>query len=178
MSIYCYKMREMLSFKKIEDIPQNFSSINDEEGVFILNEDGAILFANSKAKIVFSMESKLKELIKGQNIKIREDNREIIVYPLLENNQIKFFFGVVKDLYEMEDIKKVLDITYDRVKSFKEDIAHYFFNPIVIAKGYLNLLSDKNLEPHDKEKIEKIKIAIERIEAVVKNIVVNGKIVE
>ncbi len=37
---------------------------------------------------------------------------------------------------------------------------------------------DKNLSPEDKIKVEKIKTAIERIEAVVRNIVINGEICE
>ena len=54
----------------------------------------------------------------------------------------------------------------------------YFFNPIIIAKGYLDLLMDKELSQEDKIKVEKIKTAIERIEAVVRNIIINGEICE
>ncbi|HHF55943.1 MAG TPA: PAS domain S-box protein, partial [Thermoplasmatales archaeon] len=63
----------------------------------------------------------------------------------------------------------------ERERRFKLDTSHYFFNPIAIAKGYLQLA----LEDDDgKEKILKAIEAIERVEKVVKNITTKGEIRE
>ena len=60
-------------------------------------------------------------------------------------------------------------------KKFKADTAHYFFNPLAIAKGYLEIAKE---DGETKEKIEKALKAIERIEKVVKNVVTKGEIRE
>jgi len=60
-------------------------------------------------------------------------------------------------------------------KKFKADTAHYFFNPLAIAKGYLEIAKE---DGETKEKIEKALKAIERIEKVVKNVVTKGEIHE
>lgn len=61
-------------------------------------------------------------------------------------------------------------------EDFKLDMmAHYFFNPICIAKGYLMLaLEEKNGEIKILKAIE----AINRVENVVKNVVTNRMIRE
>ena len=63
------------------------------------------------------------------------------------------------------------------VKKFKAETAHYFFNLLCIAEGYLHLAIDK-VPPEEKEKIEKALQALERIENVVENIVKRGEIHE
>ncbi|MCD6474095.1 MAG: PAS domain S-box protein [Thermoplasmata archaeon] len=60
-------------------------------------------------------------------------------------------------------------------RKFKADTAHYFFNPLAIAKGYLEMAKE---DGETKEKIEKALKAIERIEKVVKNVVTKGEIHE
>ncbi len=171
-------MKEMLLFEKMNNPKQNLRSMSGEEGVFILDRRGEILFANSKAREVYKLKRELKNALRHNRTKLRSGNKEIALYPIFDENELKFFFGVVRDMEEIIKIKKVLDITYERVKAFREDIAHHFFNPIAIAKGYLNLLSEKTMDPDDKMKIEKAMTAIERVEAVIKNIVINGKICE
>jgi len=57
-------------------------------------------------------------------------------------------------------------------------MSHYFFNPLVIAKGYLELLIEKEEDAEKRENIMKAKDAVERIEKVVKNIVTDGTIKE
>ena len=59
-------------------------------------------------------------------------------------------------------------------REFKRKTAHYFFNPICIAKGFLELAKKEG----GKDNIEKALNAIKRIENVVKNIVTEGKICE
>ncbi len=176
--IYCLNMSEMLAFEKIDELHQNLSSRGENEGIFILDRYGTILFANSKAEEIYEIVDDVKKLLTNRRISIKRGTKEIVIYPIFENGELKFFFGVLRNMEEIIKIKKFLDITYERVKNFREDIAHYFFNPILIAKGYLDLLADKDLDMEDKEKIEKAHTAIERIEAVVKNIVINGKIGE
>lgn len=171
-------MSKMLTFEKIDELQQNLSSQSGNEGIFILDKCGTILFANDKAAEIYEIIDDVKKVLTKRRIGIKRGNKEIAIYPIFENGELKFFFGVLRDMEEIIKIKKFLDITYERVKNFREDIAHYFFNPILIAKGYLDLLYDKDMDVDDREKIEKTRTAIERIEAVVKNIVINGKIIE
>ncbi len=171
-------MREIFVFEKMDSMRPNLRSLNDREGVFILDRRGNIIFANDKASDVYKIRRELKKALSEKRMSIQNGSKEIVLYPIFDNNNLKFFFGIVRDMEDIIKIKKILDITYESVKNFREDIAHYFFNPLAIAKGYLNLISEKNLTAEDKLKIEKVKTAIERIEAVVKNIVMNGKICE
>jgi len=82
---------------------------------------------------------------------------------------------------EMEiEIKKANEKMHkalERERKFLEEISHYFFNPLCIAKGYLDL-SIPNADPSMKRKLEITKEAITRVENVVKHIVIEGKIYE
>ena len=78
--------------------------------------------------------------------------------------------GIAKIKAE-EEMRRALE----EEKKFKADTAHYFFNPLAIAKGYLEMAKE---DGGDIEKIEKALKAIERIEKVVKNIVTKGEIRE
>ena len=69
-----------------------------------------------------------------------------------------------------ERMKRALE----QEREFKLKTAHYFFNPITIAKGYLQLTMEEN----GKDKILKAIEAIERVEKVVKNIITKGEIRE
>ncbi|MFO8133666.1 MAG: hypothetical protein R6U10_07050 [Thermoplasmatota archaeon] len=60
---------------------------------------------------------------------------------------------------------------------FKRDTAHYFFNPICIAEGNLELAHLKTSEDVDKELGEAAR-AVERIKNVVVNVVEKGEIHE
>ncbi len=63
----------------------------------------------------------------------------------------------------------------EQEREFKMRTAHYFFNPIAIAKGYLELA----IEGKDgKEKILKAIEAINRVEKVIKNVTQKGEIHE
>ena len=63
----------------------------------------------------------------------------------------------------------------EKEREFKLRAAHYFFNPICIAKGFLELAKE---EKDGKNKIDKAIKAIERIEKVVENITQKGEIKE
>ncbi|KAA0000375.1 MAG: hypothetical protein DRN21_00880 [Thermoplasmata archaeon] len=69
-----------------------------------------------------------------------------------------------------EEMKRALD----EERQFKLETSHYFFNPICIAKGYLELAKEEG----DIDKINKALDAINRVEKVVKNIVTKGEIKE
>jgi len=60
-------------------------------------------------------------------------------------------------------------------RQFKLNTAHYFFNPIAIAKGYLELALE---EGDRKDNILKAIEAINRVEKVVKNVTERGEIRE
>jgi len=62
----------------------------------------------------------------------------------------------------------------EKEREFKINSAHYFFNHLCIANGYLELLKSDC----KKEEIDRIIKAIDRVENVVKNIVIKGKIEE
>ena len=79
---------------------------------------------------------------------------------------------------EIIKMKKYVNSVYEKLRLFKENISHYFFNPLIIAKGYLDLLLGKEIDKEDKIKIRKVKNAIERIENVIRNIVVEDRIAE
>lgn len=148
--IYCLMIEEMLSYNKIVNKKQNITSIDSGHGVFILNKEKELIFADRLAR------KKLKYL---------KNSKSIRLYPIIENGETIFYFGFIDESLAKEKI-------------FREEIAHYFFNPIAIAKGYISLLEEKELDPDTSIKIGKIKEAIERIENVVKNIVMNGQIKE
>lgn len=62
-------------------------------------------------------------------------------------------------------------------REFKLRAAHYFFNPIAIAKGYLDLAMEE-LPEKQKKKIESAHRAIVRVQKVVENVVRKGEIHE
>ena len=76
----------------------------------------------------------------------------------------------VSKINAQEEMRRALE----EESQFKLWTAHYFFNPIAIAKGYLEIAK----EDHDIDKIEKALDAIERIEKVVKNVVTKGEVHE
>ncbi|MBC7129349.1 MAG: hypothetical protein H5T45_06440 [Thermoplasmatales archaeon] len=143
-------IEEMLSYNKTAYKKQNISSIDSDHGIFILNGNKELIFADSMAR------KKLKYL---------KNSKSIRLYPIIENGETIFYFGFIDESRAKEKI-------------FREEIAHYFFNPIAIAKGYISLLEEKELDYDTSLKIGKIREAIERIENVVKNIVMNGEIRE
>ena len=72
-----------------------------------------------------------------------------------------------------EEMRRIIE----EEKKFKMDTAHYFFNPITIAKGYLDLVM-KEIPEEQREKVEAAYHAISRVEKVVKNATQRGEIRE
>ncbi|MCD6512780.1 MAG: PAS domain S-box protein [Thermoplasmata archaeon] len=102
-----------------------------------------------------------------------------------KDGKIKWVIFSIKDLNVKDKRIRVgilTDVTdirmvYETKRKFIEDTSHYFFNPIAIAKGYLELAMEKRDGERDKM-LNKVKEAIERIESVVRNIVEKGEIHE
>jgi len=65
----------------------------------------------------------------------------------------------------------------EKEREFKLMTAHYFFNPICIAEGFLDMVL-KEVPPSTKEKLENVRVAVQRIKKVVKNVVEKGEIRE
>jgi len=80
--------------------------------------------------------------------------------------------GIAKIKAE-EEMKRILE----EERRFKMDASHYFFNPITIAKGYLNLAMEE-VDDEQRKKIESAYNAITRVEKVVKNVTQRGEIRE
>ncbi len=168
----------MYSFEKMDDLHQNLYTHSKNDGVFILDKRGNITFANEKAEEIYQLEKELKKMVSRKSTNLVKGNKEISLYPIYEDNKLKLFLGVMRDREEIMKMVQTVAKAYEGMKIFKEDIAHYFFNPISIAKGYLQLAMDGEENVENKFKMEKVKTAIERIEAVVRNIVMNGRISE
>ncbi len=80
--------------------------------------------------------------------------------------------GIAKIKAE-EEMRRIIE----EEKKFKMDTAHYFFNPITIAKGYLDLVVNEVPE-EQRKKVEAAYHAISRVEKVVKNATQRGEIRE
>jgi len=172
-------MNKMFAFEELELMQQNLSSVENGEGIFILDRNGDIIFANRKARDVYIWKEEIKRKLDRRKIILNKRNKKVVIYPILEKNDIRFFFGLVRNDEEIDKMKRKIMVIQKRFDSFKENMSHYFFNPIVIAKGYLDILLEKReLSNEDKEDVKKVKEAIERIEKVVRNIVVEGIIKE
>ena len=90
----------------------------------------------------------------------------------------------IADITKKKMMEEELDLSNKKMKEiiereqrFIEDISHYFFNPLCIAKGYIDL-SLKEATPELKRKLEITRTAVDRVETVVKHVVMEGKIYE
>ncbi len=85
--------------------------------------------------------------------------------------------GAAYDITERKRAYEEMERALEKERVFKLKTAHHFFNPISIAKGYIDLVSD-NLSEEDRKKIQAARGAIKRVEAVVKNVTQRGEICE
>ncbi|MEA2054211.1 MAG: hypothetical protein U9O96_03715 [Candidatus Thermoplasmatota archaeon] len=86
--------------------------------------------------------------------------------------------GTIRDITHIRKMERDRKNAIHRERIFKESISHYFFNPLVIAKGYIQLVIDETADDEEKKKLEAAKTAINRIESVVKNVINNGDVRE
>lgn len=114
---------------------------------------------------------KLNESVK----KIEESgdvSKRIEVYG---NDEIANLARRINDMLEsLEKSEQKIKDALNKEKEFKRKTAHYFFNPICIAKGFLKIAKEEG----DLKYIEKAINAVDRIEKVIKNIVTKGEISE
>ncbi len=102
-------------------------------------------------------------------VAMKRDKIALIKENLLRSISEEIAAGIAK-IKAHEKVKEALE----KEREFKRRIAHYFFNPIAIAKGYLLMA----LEEYNKKYVKKALKAVERIERVIKNIVERGLIAE
>jgi len=91
---------------------------------------------------------------------------------LLKSISEEIAAGIAKIKAE-EEMMRALELE----RKFKMETAHHFFNPIAIAKGYLDLAMEE-LPEEKRKKLKSAKYAIGRVEKVVKNVTQRGEIRE
>ncbi len=166
--IYANKaFADMLGYKKDEIIGKNIFDFVDEEG-----------------KKIFEEQMKIRREGKASRYEIkkyRKDGKAIVVLisatPVFKEGKYVGSISVNLDITERKKAEEEIKKALEEEKKFKEEVAHYFFNPIAIAKGYLDLIMDE-LEQDYQKKLGTVKNAVERVENVVKNIVTKGVICE
>jgi len=97
--------------------------------------------------------------------------------PLVINGTFAGSVSVNLDITERKRAERELERALEEERQFKAKTAHYFFNPLCIAKGYLELVMSE-VEDNQREKLEAVRQAVERIENVVENVVTKGEIHE
>lgn len=131
----------------------------------------AIAMAILLDKSIVSRLLKLNESVK----KIEESGNVSKRVEMHGNDEIANLAKGINDMLEsLEKSEKKIKDALDKEKEFKRKTAHYFFNPICIAKGFLKIAKEEG----DLKYIEKAINAVDRIEKVVKNIVTKGEISE
>ena len=164
----------------------------------ILLKEGKIIYANKVAEEIICNKD-FYEMVHPDDIeKFMEWNRKkSIIIRLIgcgKTRWVKLMASKVKNtkatLLNMVDVtdmieakeklmkeKKKMQKVLEKERKFLEEISHYFFNPLCIAKGYLDL-SIPNADPSMRRRLEITKEAVTRVENVVKHIVTEGKIYE
>ena len=139
------------------------------------------------------LKQKMKEAMAGKNTSsftirlIGRDGKiswvEMNLCSVNDGSEKEMLINMV-DITEKKKVEEELDISnkkmeeiIEREKKFIEDISHYFFNPLCIAKGYIDL-SLKDASPGIRKKLEITRTAVDRVETVVKHIVMEGRIYE
>ena len=96
-----------------------------------------------------------------------------IIWPDGRKVRLEIAMDITDKIKAEEEMMRALE----QERKFKLEAAHYFFNPIAIAKGYLDLAIEE-LPQEQREKLKAAHHAIERVEKVVKNVVEKGEIHE
>lgn len=185
----------LIQFRMLDIIPIAREKIieNMKDAVIALDKNLKILYLNPAATKLFgikvnkiigenvdllaNLHPKLPKLCRKANeeLKIRNRYYELQSSPLFDDyGDIIGYFVILRDITERKIAEKKLEETLEMERDLKLKTAHYFFNPICIAKGFLILAREEGING----KIQKAIEAIERIEKVVKNIIHKGKIEE
>jgi len=126
--------------------------------------------------------------VKAETIRKRKDGSEVPVSilgaPIFIDGKEVGIFTIYRDITERKEAEEKLQKAYKEVKRaleqekvFKLKTAHYFFNPLCIAKGYIDLTMEE-LPEEQREKLKAARHAIERVEKVVENVTQRGEIRE
>ena len=156
-----YENKEELIGKKLLDFV-------DDDGKKILNDE-----INSRRKNR-SGRYELKVFTKDG----REKDILVSSTPLIVNGKYAGSISVNLDITELKKAENEMRRALEEEKKFKADTAHYFFNPLCIAKGYLELAMKDEKDAEQREKLKTIVNAVERVETVVKNVVMKGEVRE
>ena len=196
-------IKDLTDFKDVENRLKEFKKMYEkifdiaQEGIYIENEEGEIVFANNafsqmigygREEIIgkrigdFLEKEKKRRIGKGKyEIKAYTKNGyPKILISSYEKISSQIFTGGINFIIDATEIKRKeerLKILAERERNFRLKTAHYFFNPLAIAKGYMGLMTEE-LGESEKEKVLKAIHAIDRVENVIKNFVTRGEIAE
>ena len=84
-------------------------------------------------------------------------------------------FEIAFDITERKEAEEKMRRALEEERQFKLKIAHYFLNPICIAKGYLDLAMAK---VGKMDEIERALKALDRVETIIKNVTRRGEVCE
>ena len=158
---------KMLGYEKEYLIGKSLFDFVDEKGRKILTEQANLRRQEKSSRYelrVYTKNGGIRDLL-------------ISAVPFIKNGKYIGSISVNLDITERKRAEEKIKILLEREKEIKMEMAHYFFNPIAIAKGYLYLIME-DLPRKKKRDLEKAVYAVSRIENVVKNIVTKGEIRE
>ena len=156
-----YENKEELIGKKLLDFVDN-------EGKKILNEEINLRRKNKSGRYelkIYAKDGKPKDILVSST-------------PLIVNGKYAGSISVNLDITELKKAENEMKRALEEERKFKADTAHYFFNPLCIAKGYLELAMKDERDAEQREKLKTIINAVERVENVVKNVVIKGEVRE
>ncbi|HEC76392.1 MAG TPA: PAS domain S-box protein [Thermoplasmatales archaeon] len=167
---------DMLGYKKEEIIGMNFRELVDKRELPKLERQTKMRMEGKSSRYEITLYTKDGE------------PRYVIVSaaPLLDTDgNYRGSISVNLDITERKKAEEKLKKAYkemekalEKEKEFKAKTAHYFFNPLCIAKGYIGLTIEEETDAERRKKLESALCAIERVENVVKNVVAKGEIRE
>ena len=156
-----YENKEELIGKKLLDFV-------DDKGKKILNEEINSRRKNKSGRYelkIYAKDGKPKDILVSST-------------PLIVNGKYAGSISVNLDITELKKAENEMKRALEEERKFKADTAHYFFNPLCIAKGYLELAMKDEVDAEQREKLKAIINAVERVENVVKNVVMKGEVRE
>ena len=156
-----YENKEELIGKKLLDFV-------DDKGKKILNEEINSRRKNKSGRYelkIYAQDGKPKDIL-------------VSVTPLIVNGKYAGSISVNLDITDLKKAENEMKRALEEERKFKADTAHYFFNPLCIAKGYLELAMKDERDAEQREKLKAIINAVERVENVVKNVVMKGEVRE
>jgi len=156
-----YENKEELIGKKLLDFV-------DDDGKKILNDEINSRRKNKPGKYelkIYTKDGKEKDIL-------------VSATPVIINGKYAGSISVNLDITELKKAENEMKRALEEERKFKADTAHYFFNPLCIAKGYLELAIKDERDAEQREKLKTIVNAVERVETVVKNVVMKGEVRE